>query len=94
MSKLKKLSDEDLSIISNEFGLILEKEVSKVISTKELEDLNLDITLIYENDQLDVDVDLGVLPDKLSNITEKSLDIAIDEGYLRFDSFIDDNYRV
>ncbi|KZX10590.1 DUF3194 domain-containing protein [Methanobrevibacter oralis] len=94
MSKLKKLSDEDLSIISNEFGLILEKEVSKVISTKELEDLDLDITLIYENDQLDVDVDLGVLPDKLSNITEKSLDIAIDEAYLRFDSFIDDNYRV
>ena len=41
MSKLKKLSDEDLSIISNEFGLILEKEVSKVISTKELEDLDL-----------------------------------------------------
>ena len=66
MSKLKKLSSEDLDTISTDFGEILEIEVSKVISTKELEDLDLDIELNYENDQLDVDVDLGVLFDDLS----------------------------
>ena len=61
MSKLKKLSPDDLSKISDDFGEILEKEVSKNISTKEVEDLDLDITLNYENEQLDVDVDVGVL---------------------------------
>ena len=55
MSKLKVLTQEDLSKISDDFGEILEQEVSKVISTKELEDLDLDIVLSYENEQLDVD---------------------------------------
>ncbi|MBO5150695.1 MAG: DUF3194 domain-containing protein, partial [Methanobrevibacter sp.] len=65
MSKLKKLSSDDLTTISEDFGEILEKEVSRVISVKELEDLNLDITINYENAQLDVDVDLGVDFDEL-----------------------------
>ena len=39
MSKLKKLSQDDLSTISDDFGEILEREVSKNISTKEIEDL-------------------------------------------------------
>ena len=43
MSKLKILSQDDLSTISDAFGEILEKEVSKAISMKELEDLDLDI---------------------------------------------------
>ena len=43
MSKLKKLSQEDLSTISDDFGEILEREVSKHISTKEVEDLDLDM---------------------------------------------------
>ena len=51
MSKLKKLSQDDLSTISDDFGEILEREVSKNISTKEVEDLDLDITINYENDQ-------------------------------------------
>ena len=94
MSKLKKLSSEDLDTISTDFGEILEIEVSKVISTKELEDLDLDIELNYENDQLDVDVDLGVLFDELSEINQDMLNEAIDSAYLKFDSYIDDNYRV
>ena len=56
MSKLKTLSQDDLATISYDFGEILEREVSKAISMKELEDLDLDITLSYENEQLDVDV--------------------------------------
>ena len=93
MSKLKKLSSDDLNNISADFGEILEIEVSKVISTKELEDIDLDITLNYENDQLDVDVDLGVLFDELSEINQDMLSEAIDEAYLKFDSYIDEYYR-
>ncbi len=93
MSKLKKLSSDDLTTISEDFGEILEKEVSRVISVKELEDLNLDITINYENAQLDVDVDLGVDFDELSEIDQNLLMEAVDEAYLKFDSYIDDNFR-
>ena len=94
MSKLKELTQEDLSKISDDFGEILEREVSKTISTKELEDLDLDIVLSYEDSQLDVDVDVGVLFDELSEISQDQISQAIDEAYLKFDSYIDDNYRV
>ena len=94
MSKLKILSQDDLYTISDKFGEILEKEVSKSISMKELEDLDLDIILSYENEQLDVDVDVGVLFDELSEITQDQVVQAIDEAYLKFDSYIDDNFRV
>lgn len=94
MSKLKTLTQEDLSKISDDFGEILEKEVSKSISTKELEDLDLDITLNYEDEQLDVDVDVGVLFDELSEITQDQVMKSIDEAYLKFDSYIDENFRI
>ena len=93
MSALKELSQSDLAKISDDFGEILENEISKVIYTKELEDLDLDITLNYENRQLDVNVDVGVLFDELSEITQDQVTQAIDEAYLKFDSYIDDNYR-
>ena len=68
MSKLKTLTQDDLAVISDDFGEILEREVSKAISMKELEDLDLDIILNYDNEQLDVDVDVGVQFDELSSI--------------------------
>ena len=94
MSKLKALSQDDLATISYDFGEILEREVSKAISMKELEDLDLDIVLNYENEQLDVDVDVGVMFDELSQITQDQVSKAIDEAYLKFDSYIDENFRV
>jgi hypothetical protein len=93
MSKLKKLSQDDLSKISDDFGEILEREVSKNISTKEIEDLDLDIIINYENDQLDVDVDVGVIFDELSEISQDQIMKSIDEAYLKFDSYIDENFR-
>jgi len=72
----------------------LEIEVSKAVSVKELEDLDLDIVVSYENEQLDVDVDVGVLFDALSEINQEQISKAIDEAYLKFDSYIDDNFRV
>ena len=94
MSKLKVLSQDDLARISDDFGEILEREVSKALPAKEIEDLDLGIVFSYENEQLDVDVDVGVLFDELSDITQDQIMQAIDEAYLKFDSYIDDNFRV
>ena len=94
MSKLKVLSQDDLARISDEFGEILENEGSKSLPSKEMEDLDLDIVLNYENEQLDVDVDVGVLFDELSEITQDQVMKAIDAAYLKFDSYIDGNFRV
>ena len=93
MSKLKKLSQDDLATISDNFGEILEREISKALPSKEIEDLDLDIVLDYEDDQLDVDVDVGILFDELSEISQEQISKAIDEAYLKFDSYIDDNFR-
>ena len=56
--------------------------------------MDLDILLTYENNQLDVDVDVGVSFDELSEITQDQIVQAIDEAYLKFDSYIDENFRV
>ena len=93
MSKLKVLSQDDLARISDEFGEILENEVSKSLPSKEIEDLDLDIVLSYDDGQLDVDVDVGVSFDELYEINQEQIANAIDEAYLRFDSYIDENFR-
>lgn len=92
MSKLKQLSNEDLSAISEFFGEALEKEVAKKTSIKELEDIDLGIVIDYEDNQLDVSVDLDISFDELSNVNQELLSVAIDEAYLKLDSFIFDNY--
>ena len=94
MSKLKVLTQDDLATISDDFGEILEREVSKALPAKEIEDLDLDILLNYENNQLDVDVDVGVSFDELSEINQEQIAKAIDEAYIKFDSYIDENFRV
>ena len=93
MSKLKVLSQDDLATISDDFGAILEREVSKALPSKEIEDLDLDIVLSYEDEQLDVDVDVGISFDELSDISKDQIAKAIDEAYLKFDSYIDENFR-
>ena len=94
MSKLKVLTSDDLAEISDKFGEILEREVSKALPSKEIEDLDLDIVLNYDNEQLDVDVDVGVLFDELSQITQDQIMNAIDEAYIGFDSYIDEHFMV
>ena len=93
MSKLKILTQDDLATISDDFGEILEREVSKALPSKEIEDLDWDIVLSYDDNQLDVDVDVGVSFDELSDINKDQIAKAIDEAYLKFDSYIDDNFR-
>lgn len=94
MSKLKKLNDEDLITISDTFGDFLEEEISKIVSTKELEDIDLGIVANYLNDQLDVSCNVELLFDELTDVSNDSLENAIDEAYLKLDAFIENNYKV
>lgn len=93
MSKLKKLNDEDLITISDTFGDFLEEEISKIVSTKELEDIDLGIVANYLDDQLDVSCNVELLFDELTEVSNDSLENAIDEAYLKLDNFIENNYR-
>lgn len=93
MSKLKKLNDEDLITISDTFGDFLEEEISKIVSTKELEDIDLGIVAYYLNDQLDVSCNVELLFDELTEVSNDSLENAIDEAYLKLDNFIENNYK-
>lgn len=93
MSKLKKLNDEDLITISDTFGDFLEEEISKIVSTKELEDIDLGIVANYLNDQLDVSCNVELLFDELTEVSNDSLENAIDEAYLKLDNFIENNFK-
>lgn len=94
MSKLKILSDDDLIAISKSFSEFLSIEISKGVSIKELDDFDLDISVSYENEQLDVSVDADILFDELTEVNAEFLDMAVSNAYERLDSFIDENYRV
>ena len=93
MSKLKKLNDEDLITISDTFGDFLEEEISKIVSTKELEDIDLGIVADYLDDQLDVSCNVELLFDEHTEVSNDSLENAIDEAYLKLDNFIENNYK-
>jgi len=93
MSKIKKLNDEDLITISDTFGDFLEEEISKIVSTKELEDIDLGIVANYLDDQLDVSCNVELLFDELTEVSNDSLENAIDEAYLKLDNFIENNYK-
>lgn len=89
---LKQLTDNDLAYISDEFGEILNSEIIKKIPLKELEDIDLDIKIDYDDGQLDVFVDVGIFFDELSHINQENLNDSIDRAYLKFDEFIEKYY--
>ncbi|MCF0225879.1 MAG: DUF3194 domain-containing protein [Methanobrevibacter sp.] len=93
MSKLKILNDADLLTISEDFSDILTSEISKRVSIKDLDDIDLGISINYVNKQLDVFVDVDILFDELTDISEDSLNQAIDQAYVRLDEYIDEKFR-
>ncbi|WP_342765848.1 DUF3194 domain-containing protein [Methanobrevibacter woesei] len=67
--------------------------MSKIVSTKELEDIDLGIVADYLDDQLDVSCNVELLFDELTEVSNDSLENAIDEAYLKLDNFIENNYK-
>ncbi|WP_295621253.1 DUF3194 domain-containing protein [uncultured Methanobrevibacter sp.] len=96
VSKLKKLSQEDLDDISDFFSDIIEKKIfSSVESQKEILAMDINIKIDYndENNELDIDVDIDIDTDELSKLSDEIINQLIEESYLELDEYIDENFR-
>ena len=96
VSKLKKLSQDDLDNISDFFVAVVEKKIlSSVKSKKEILAMDVNINIDYndESEQLDIDVDVDIDTDELSNLSDERIDQLIDEAYVELDDYIDENFR-
>ena len=96
VSKLKKLSQEDLDNISDFFVAVVEKKIlSSVKSQKEILAMDVNINIDYndESEQLDIDVDVDIDTDELSNLSDERINQLIDEAYVELDDYIDENFR-
>ena len=93
MSKLKKLSKEDLNVISDFFLSTLDDKLFKIIGSKEITDLDLDVLIDYDNEKLDVNLDFDIFLDLLSDMDSDKLQQAIDSSYEELDAFIENNYK-
>lgn len=93
MSKLKKLSQEDLDDITYFFSNIVDSKLSNYVTSKEIINQNIITDISYEDGQLDVDLDIDVDVDALSNLSWDDIQTIIDESYEELDVYIDDNYR-
>ena len=96
VSKLKKLSSEDLDNISDFFASVVEKKIfSQVKSQKEILAMDSNINIDYndETEQLDIDADVDIDTDELSDLSDEIINEVIDESYLELDEYINENFR-
>ena len=96
VSKLKKLSQDDLDNISDFFVAVVEKKIlSSVKSQKEILAMDVNINIDYndESEQLDIDVDVDIDTDEMSNLSDERINQLIDEAYVELDDYIDENFR-
>ena len=96
VSKLKKLSSEDLDNISDFFASVVEKKIfSQVKSQKEIlaMDINININYNDETEQLDIDSDVDIDTDELSDLSDEIINEVIDESYLELDEYINEKFR-
>ena len=96
VSKLKKLSEDDLEDISDFLAETIEKKISaSVKSKKEILDMDVIINIVYpdENGELDVDASIEIDVDELSDLSNERIDEVIEESYLELDEYINENYR-
>lgn len=96
VSKLKKLSQEDLDDISDFFAGVVEKKIfSAVSSQKEILAMDVNINIDYndENGELDIQCDVDIDTDELSKLSDERINQVIDDSYIELDEYIDENYR-
>ena len=96
VSKLKKLSQEDLDNISVFFAGVVEKKIfSSVSSQKEILAMDVNINIDYndENRELDIQCDVDIDTDELSKLSDERINQVIDDSYIELDEYIDQNYR-
>lgn len=96
-AKLKKLSQEDLDIISDFFADVINDKINdSVKSPKEIINMDISINVSYsdEDEELLVDfTNFEIEVDQLSKLTDEKIDEIIEESYCELDDFIDEHFR-
>lgn len=93
MSKLRKLSQSDLEAITEFLTTTAENKLSKYVTSKEVIDQCVLTDISYENEELNVDLDIDVAVDALSNLSQDNVQEVIDDSYKILDEYIDENFR-
>ncbi|MDI6645142.1 MAG: DUF3194 domain-containing protein [Methanobacteriaceae archaeon] len=93
MNKLKKLSSDDLSQISDFAVTSAQNFVYKRISKKEIIDLDINAQITYE-DELDVDIRIEFILDDLCSADEGLADAAVEYAMKKLEKYLDDHYRL
>ncbi len=88
MSKLKKLTDEDLDKISEIAVSAAQDFVFSKVSKKEIIDIDINVELNYD-DGLDVNVVVDILFDDLSSADTDIADEAADHALSEIEKFLD-----
>ena len=88
MSKLRKLTDEDLNKISEIAVSSAQDFVLSKVSKKEINDIDINIELNYE-DGLDVNITVDIFFDDLSSAGADIADEAADHALLEIEKFLD-----
>lgn len=95
MKKIKNLSENDLNDISDFLSNEINKEISKILSNKEIINLEINIETVFDDKDknLDVDADVNVETDGLRDIPEETIQETIDIAYKKLDNYIEVNYK-
>lgn len=93
MNKLRKLTQEDLDAITEFLTNTAENKLSEYVTSKEVLDQSILTDISYEDNELNVDLDIDVSVDALSNLSQEDVQEVIDYSYFHLDKYIDDNYR-
>ncbi len=92
MNKLKKLSQEDLSKISDFAVSTAQNFIFDRVSKKEIIDLDLNTHITYE-EELNVDIQIELSLDDLCSIDEGIADAAVEYAIKELEKYLDENYR-
>ncbi len=95
MKKIKNLSENDLNDISDFLSNEINKEISKILSNKEIINLEINIETVFDDKDknLDVDADVNVETDGLRDIPKETIQETIDIAYKKLDNYIEANYK-
>lgn len=93
MNKLKKLSPDDLSQISDYAVSSAQNFIFDRLSKKEIIDLDITTQISYE-DELDVDIQIELVLDDLCSADEGIADAAVEYSINELERYLNENYRV
>lgn len=96
MKVIKYLSDEELADISNFLSNEINKEISYITTPKEIVGMDVNVNMTFDDDErkLDVDTEVDLDTDELSEVSKVDVSDAVDRAYSKLDNYINAHYKV